>query len=60
MRLSLSEAGQGAGERSGAHNKHYYQRLVRMGWATAQRRSPNMLLMLACGTTALWRYASTL
>src|SRR6266705_3791209 len=45
----------GAGERFWeAHNKHYYQRLVRMGWGHRGTALAEYALMLACGTTALW------
>jgi len=37
-----------------AHNKHYYQRLVRMGWGHGRTALAEYALMLACGTTALW------
>lgn len=37
-----------------AHNKHYYQRLVRMGWGHRRTALAEYALMLACGTTALW------
>ncbi|HYS57827.1 MAG TPA: glycosyltransferase family 4 protein [Burkholderiales bacterium] len=44
-----------AGERFWeAHNKHYYQRLVRMGWGHRRTALAEYALMLACGTTALW------
>ena len=44
-----------AGERFWeAHNKHYYQRLVRMGWDHRRTALAEYALMLACGTTALW------
>lgn len=44
-----------AGERVWeAHNKHYYQRLVRMGWSHRKTALAEYALMLACGTTALW------
>jgi UDP-N-acetylmuramyl pentapeptide phosphotransferase/UDP-N-acetylglucosamine-1-phosphate transferase len=45
----------GAGERIWeAHNRHYYQRLVRMGWGQRRTALAEYALMLACGTTALW------
>ena len=45
----------GAGERFWeAHNKHYYQRLVRMGWGHRRTALAEYALMLACGATALW------
>jgi UDP-N-acetylmuramyl pentapeptide phosphotransferase/UDP-N-acetylglucosamine-1-phosphate transferase len=45
----------GAGERVlEAHNKHYYQRLVRMGWSHRRTALAEYALMLAGGTTALW------
>jgi UDP-N-acetylmuramyl pentapeptide phosphotransferase/UDP-N-acetylglucosamine-1-phosphate transferase len=45
----------GAGERFWeAHNMHYYQRLVRMGWGHRRTALAEYALMLACGTTALW------
>ncbi len=37
-----------------AHNKHYYQRLVRMGWSHRGTALAEYALMLACGATALW------
>jgi UDP-N-acetylmuramyl pentapeptide phosphotransferase/UDP-N-acetylglucosamine-1-phosphate transferase len=37
-----------------AHNKHYYQRLVRMGWSHRRTALAEWALMLACGATALW------
>jgi UDP-N-acetylmuramyl pentapeptide phosphotransferase/UDP-N-acetylglucosamine-1-phosphate transferase len=37
-----------------AHNKHYYQRLVRMGWGHGRTALAEYALMLACGTAALW------
>jgi UDP-N-acetylmuramyl pentapeptide phosphotransferase/UDP-N-acetylglucosamine-1-phosphate transferase len=37
-----------------AHRKHYYQRLVRMGWGHRTTALAEYALMLACGTTALW------
>ncbi|HZF19029.1 MAG TPA: glycosyltransferase family 4 protein [Burkholderiales bacterium] len=37
-----------------AHNKHYYQRLVRMGWSHRRTALAEWALMLACGSTALW------
>jgi UDP-N-acetylmuramyl pentapeptide phosphotransferase/UDP-N-acetylglucosamine-1-phosphate transferase len=44
-----------AGERFWeAHNKHYYQRLVRMGWSHRRTALAEYALMFACGTTALW------
>ena len=44
-----------AGERFWeAHNKHYYQRLVRMGWGHRRTALAEYALMLACGATALW------
>ena len=44
-----------AGERFWeAHNQHYYQRLVRMGWGHRRTALAEYALMLACGTTALW------
>ena len=45
----------GAGERVWeAHNRHYYQRLVRMGWGHRRTALAEYALMLACGTIALW------
>ncbi len=45
----------GAGERVWeAHNKHYYQRLVRMGWGHRKTALAEYALMLGCGATALW------
>lgn len=44
-----------AGERVWqAHNKHYYQRLVRMGWSHRGTAVAEYALMLACGLIALW------
>jgi len=44
-----------AGERFWqAHNKHYYQRLVRLGWNHRGTALAEYALMLACGATALW------
>jgi len=37
-----------------AHKKHYYQRLVRMGWSHRGTALAEYALMLACGATALW------
>jgi UDP-N-acetylmuramyl pentapeptide phosphotransferase/UDP-N-acetylglucosamine-1-phosphate transferase len=37
-----------------AHKKHYYQRLVRMGWGHRTTALAEYALMLACGATALW------
>jgi UDP-N-acetylmuramyl pentapeptide phosphotransferase/UDP-N-acetylglucosamine-1-phosphate transferase len=37
-----------------AHNKHYYQRLVRMGWSHRRTALAEYALMLVCGLTALW------
>src|SRR5438445_11704549 len=37
-----------------AHNKHYYQRLVRMGWSHRGMALAEYALMLGCGATALW------
>jgi len=37
-----------------AHNKHYYQRLVRMGWTHRSTALAEYSLMLICGATALW------
>ena len=37
-----------------AHNHHYYQRLVRMGWGHRKTALAEYALMLGCGTTALW------
>ena len=37
-----------------AHNKHYYQRLVRMGWSHRDTALAEYSLMLGCGATALW------
>lgn len=37
-----------------AHNSHYYQRLVRMGWSHRRTALAEYALMLACGVTALW------
>lgn len=44
-----------AGERFWeAHNKHYYQRLVRLGWSQRGTALAEFALMLTCGATALW------
>lgn len=44
-----------AGERFWqAHNKHYYQRLVRMGWSHRATALVEYLFMFCCGMTALW------
>jgi UDP-N-acetylmuramyl pentapeptide phosphotransferase/UDP-N-acetylglucosamine-1-phosphate transferase len=37
-----------------AHNRHYYQRLIRMGWGHRKTALAEYALMLACGTIALW------
>ena len=37
-----------------AHNNHYYQRVVRMGWSHRRTALAEYTLMLACGVTALW------
>lgn len=37
-----------------AHNKHYYQRLVRMGWGHRKTALAEYALMITCGATALW------
>src|SRR6266702_4213599 len=37
-----------------AHNKHYYQRLVRMGWSHRGTAMAEYSLMFGCGATALW------
>jgi len=37
-----------------AHNKHYYQRLVRLGWGHRKTALAEYALMLVCGATALW------
>jgi UDP-N-acetylmuramyl pentapeptide phosphotransferase/UDP-N-acetylglucosamine-1-phosphate transferase len=37
-----------------AHNKHYYQRLVRMGWSHRKTALAEYVLMVACGGAALW------
>jgi UDP-N-acetylmuramyl pentapeptide phosphotransferase/UDP-N-acetylglucosamine-1-phosphate transferase len=37
-----------------AHNKHYYQRLVRLGWGHRKTALAEYALMLGCGATALW------
>lgn len=45
----------GTGERVWeAHKKHYYQRLVRMGWSHRKTALAEYALMFACGATALW------
>lgn len=44
-----------AGERFWqAHNEHYYQRLVRLGWSHRGTALAEYALMLACGAAALW------
>ncbi|HKW38422.1 MAG TPA: glycosyltransferase family 4 protein [Burkholderiales bacterium] len=44
-----------AGERVwDAHNTHYYQRLVRMGWSHRRTALAEYGLMAACGGAALW------
>jgi UDP-GlcNAc:undecaprenyl-phosphate/decaprenyl-phosphate GlcNAc-1-phosphate transferase len=37
-----------------AHNKHYYQRLVRMGWSHRSTALAEYALMLTCAASALW------
>lgn len=37
-----------------AHNRHYYQRLVRMGWSHRKLALAEYALMLACGATGVW------
>jgi UDP-N-acetylmuramyl pentapeptide phosphotransferase/UDP-N-acetylglucosamine-1-phosphate transferase len=37
-----------------AHNKHYYQRLVRMGWSHRRTALAEYALMLASGVAGLW------
>jgi len=37
-----------------AHNKHYYQRLVRMGWSHRRLALAEYALMLICGATGVW------
>jgi len=37
-----------------AHKKHYYQRLIRMGWSHRRTTLSEYALMLACGVAALW------
>jgi UDP-N-acetylmuramyl pentapeptide phosphotransferase/UDP-N-acetylglucosamine-1-phosphate transferase len=37
-----------------AHNRHYYQRLVRMGWGHRKTALAEYCLMSACGAVALW------
>jgi UDP-N-acetylmuramyl pentapeptide phosphotransferase/UDP-N-acetylglucosamine-1-phosphate transferase len=37
-----------------AHNRHYYQRLVRMGWGHRKTALAEYGLMSSCGTVALW------
>jgi UDP-GlcNAc:undecaprenyl-phosphate/decaprenyl-phosphate GlcNAc-1-phosphate transferase len=37
-----------------AHNKHYYQRLVRMRWSHRGTALAEYALMLACGAVAVW------
>ena len=37
-----------------AHNKHYYQRLVRMGWSHRGLALAEYALMLVCGATGIW------
>lgn len=49
-----------AGERVWeAHNKHYYQRLVRLGWSHRRVALAEYALMVACGATALWALGQT-
>jgi hypothetical protein len=44
-----------AGERFWqAHNEHYYQRLVRLGWSHRSTALAEYALALACGAAALW------
>ena len=44
-----------AGERFWqAHNDHYYQRLVRLGWSHRSTALAEYALALACGAAALW------
>jgi UDP-N-acetylmuramyl pentapeptide phosphotransferase/UDP-N-acetylglucosamine-1-phosphate transferase len=44
-----------AGERPWeAHNKHYYQRLVRLGWNHRRVALTEYALIATCGATALW------
>jgi UDP-GlcNAc:undecaprenyl-phosphate/decaprenyl-phosphate GlcNAc-1-phosphate transferase len=44
-----------AGERIWeAHNVHYYQRLVRMGWGHRRTALAEYALMLLCGGAAIW------
>lgn len=43
-----------------AHNQHYYQRLVRMGWGHRKTALAEYALMLACGATALWALSEPL
>ena len=37
-----------------AHKKHYYQRLIRMGWSHRRTTLSEYALMLASGVVALW------
>ena len=37
-----------------AHNRHYYQRLVRMGWGHRKTALAEYGVMLACGAVSLW------
>jgi len=37
-----------------AHKKHYYQRLIRMGWSHRRTTLSEYALMLASGVAALW------
>jgi UDP-GlcNAc:undecaprenyl-phosphate/decaprenyl-phosphate GlcNAc-1-phosphate transferase len=37
-----------------AHKKHYYQRVIRMGWSHRRTALAEYVLMIVCGATALW------
>jgi len=37
-----------------AHNRHYYQRLVRLGWGHRKTALAEYGLMIVCGAVALW------
>jgi UDP-GlcNAc:undecaprenyl-phosphate/decaprenyl-phosphate GlcNAc-1-phosphate transferase len=43
-----------------AHRKHYYQRLVRLGWGHRGAAAAEYALMLACGATAAWALRQTI
>jgi UDP-GlcNAc:undecaprenyl-phosphate GlcNAc-1-phosphate transferase len=49
-----------AGERVwDAHNKHYYQRLIRMGWSHRRTALVEYALMFVYGITACWALGQT-